>query len=82
MQSPAGLKKLDRDDVFVRSWKCPDDQIKEWRLGSTVCAELLLPHNIESKFIFGAYVNGQRSLSDFQAVCTELTCTINTDIFL
>jgi ssDNA thymidine ADP-ribosyltransferase, DarT len=82
LRSPAGLKKLNYDEVFVRSWIRPGDQISEWRLGSAVCAELLIPHKIESRFIFGAYVKGARSLSEFQEACPQLPCAINSDIFL
>ena len=55
MASPAGLRKLDRDEVFVRSWKFPNDQIREWRLGSKVCAELLVPHihRVQQRLIAG-----------------------------
>jgi hypothetical protein len=56
LPSPLGLQKLHRDEIFVRSWKCPDDQIREWRLGSLVCAELLVPHVVSPKLILGAYV--------------------------
>jgi hypothetical protein len=82
IQSPAGLKKLSYEEVFVRSWRCPDDQIMEWRLGSKVCAELLIPNKIDSGFITGAYVNGQSALAKLQALCPKLACAINDDIFL
>jgi hypothetical protein len=82
VESPAGLKKLSYEEVFVRSWVCPGDEFRQRRLGAAVCAELLIPHKIESKFIFGAYVNGQLSFSRFKAVCPELACTVNRDIFL
>jgi len=82
VQSPSGLKKLSYEEVFVRSWICPGDQIREWRLGSKVCAELLIPHKIEPKFIFGAYSNGPISHRSFQGSCCELACEINADIFL
>jgi hypothetical protein len=82
LPSPAGLTKLLYDEVFVRSWICPNEQFKEWRLGSRVCAELLVPHAIESRFIIGAYVKNQSALSRFQSVCPELSCSINIDIFL
>jgi|SRR5271166_453361 len=82
MQSPAGLKKLSYDEVFVRSWVCPGEQFREWRLGSVVAAELLIPHRIEPRFIFAAYVNGQVSLSKLQRAAPQLPCALNSDIFL
>ena len=56
LPSPLGLQKLNHDEVFVHSWKCPDDQILEWRLGSLVCAELLVPHVVPPRLILGAYI--------------------------
>lgn len=82
LKSPAGLKKLSYDEVFVRSWICADDQIREWRLGSAVCAELLIPHKVEPRFIVGAYVRDRVSLSKFQGLCPSLPFAINSDIFL
>jgi hypothetical protein len=82
LPSPGGLRKLLYDEVFVRSWICPNDQIQEWRLGSRVCAELLVPNEIESGFIVGAYVKNQSALSNLKSVCPELSCAINIDIFL
>jgi hypothetical protein len=82
MRSPAGLKKLNYDEVFVRSWRCPGDQIREWRLGSVVCAELLIPHKIESRFVVGAYVKDEFSLSRIQGACSKVPCVVNSDIFL
>jgi hypothetical protein len=82
LPSPAGLKKLCYDEVFVRSWICPENQARQWRLGSTVCAELLIPHKIDPELILGAYVCSQPSLSKLQGFCPNLHCQINRDIFL
>jgi hypothetical protein len=82
LKSPVGLKKLIYDEVFTRSWICPEDQIRQWRLGSAVCAELLIPDRVEPSFIVGAYVKDRVSLSKFQGLCPSLPCAINSDIFL
>ena len=82
LPSPPGLQKLNHDEVFVHSWKCPDDQIREWRLGSLVCAELLVPHVIDPSLILGAYVLDAAACSKFNDLGTTVECVINTDIFL
>jgi hypothetical protein len=82
LASPAGLQKLHSEEVFVRSWKFPNDQIREWRLGSLVCAELLIPHVVDSKLIIGAYVLDGAALARFTNLKTNLECGINSDIFL
>jgi ssDNA thymidine ADP-ribosyltransferase, DarT len=82
LKSPVGLRKLIYDEVFTRSWICPEDQIRQWRLGSAVCAELLIPDRVEPSFIVGAYVKDRVSLSKFQGLCPSLPCAINSNIFL
>jgi ssDNA thymidine ADP-ribosyltransferase, DarT len=82
MASPAGLRKLDHDEVFVRSWKFPNDQIREWRLGSKVCAELLVPHQLPPEYIFGAFVHHATTQALFQATGANIPCVINPDVFL
>ena len=82
LPSPAGLKKLEHDEVFARSWICPDDQIREWRLGSAVCAELLIPSTVDSRFIFGAYVADNNGLRALQESAPTLSSVVNSDIFL
>lgn len=82
LPSPAGLQKLHSEEVSVRSWKFPNDQIREWRLGSLVCAELLIPHVVDSKLIIGAYVLDGAALARFTNLRMSLECAINSDIFL
>jgi hypothetical protein len=82
LPSPVGLQKLHREEVFVRSWKFPNDQIREWRLGSLVCAELLVPHRIDATLIVGAYVLDAAARNRLKAVVSDVDCATNPDIFL
>jgi hypothetical protein len=82
LPSPAGLKKLDRDEVFVRSWVRPGNPFEQWRLGSKVCAELLVPNRVEPAYVFGAYVVDQGAQSRFEQLNVQISCQINSDIFL
>jgi hypothetical protein len=82
LPSPVGVQKLHSEELFVRSWKCPNDQIREWRLGSLVCAELLIPHAIDPRLIVGAYVLDNAALAKFTNLETRLECATNPDIFL
>jgi len=82
LSSPAGLQKLHKEEVFVRSWKCPDDPIREWKLGSIVCAELLIPHCVGAQFIYGAYVLDSSAATAFTALQTHVECRPNADMFL
>jgi hypothetical protein len=82
LPSPAGLQKIHSEEVFARSWKFPDDQIREWRLGSIVCAELLVPNRINPNLITGAYVLDAVAGVRFNDSNSALNCMINRDIFL
>jgi len=54
--SPDQWQLLDFDAIYASNWKHPEDQIAEWRHKSRKCAEVLVPHRIESQFLRGAYV--------------------------
>jgi len=50
------MAKLDIDAIYAQYWTHPDDPIEEMRHQSIKCAEVLVPHHIDPKFISGAYV--------------------------
>jgi ssDNA thymidine ADP-ribosyltransferase, DarT len=54
--SPEYWRFLDFDDIFALNWKHPDDPIAEYRHRSRKCAEVLVPHVVERRFISGARV--------------------------
>jgi hypothetical protein len=55
---------------------------EKWRLGSLVCAELLIPHSVDCKLIRGAYVLDAVAQARFNALKPNVECVINRDIFL
>lgn len=78
--SPAGLAFLDRDLVFARDWRSPD-QITYWRQKSARCAEALVPRSVESRFILGAYVCSATAQAALAALARNLTSTVEADLF-
>jgi hypothetical protein len=54
--SPEGLKYLNRDDVFAEWWT-DEDPIEQFRKKSAKCAEVLVPDQIATDQIIGAYVS-------------------------
>jgi hypothetical protein len=78
--SPDGLDMLKREEVFSESWMHPDPYEKE-RLKGAMCAEVLVPDSLETKYILGAYVAGQRGYELLSGICPDLTITINNNIF-
>ena len=79
--SPPGLQLIDRDFVFARSWRHPDDQILEWRHGSAVCAEVLVPERVHSNYVTGAYVSCAQAERQLVARASGLAVTIEPDMF-
>jgi len=53
---PVGLDRLDAKEVFAESWLDPHDQVAEWRLGSIMCAEVLIPQAVEPRYLQGVFV--------------------------
>lgn len=53
---PAYDRFLDFDDIFALKWTHPDDPIAEMRHKSRKCAEVLVPHVVEARFIVAARV--------------------------
>lgn len=53
---PRQWQMLSFDDIFAPDWRHPGDQIAYWRHKSRKCAEVLVPHCVESRLLRGAYV--------------------------
>jgi hypothetical protein len=54
--APVQWQLLDWDDIFAMDWRHPGDPIAYWRHSSRKCAEVLVPHRVEGRFLIGAYV--------------------------
>jgi hypothetical protein len=83
--APDGLGPLVRDDIFARSWKYPDDYVRELRHGSAMCAEILVPDSVEPEFMTGIYVScveGRQALTPVLLAHPDpVSLTVNRDIF-
>ncbi len=79
--SPAGLHLIDKDFVFARSWTHPEDQILEWKHGSAVCAEVLVPDRVQPSYVMGAYVSCAQSERRLIDLAPGLAITIDPDMF-
>ena len=76
-----GLEAINRDRLFVRSWKHPEDMYDEMSHKSEKCAEVLVPDRVEVRFVVGAYVANQNALRTFQALERALPVRIRNDMF-
>lgn len=76
-----GLARLDKDKLFARSWKHPDDLNEERRHKGLVCAEVLVPKRIPPKFIRGVFVSCEESEADVKALCPLLKTKVEPQLF-
>ncbi|MGH3923663.1 MAG: DarT ssDNA thymidine ADP-ribosyltransferase family protein, partial [Pseudonocardiaceae bacterium] len=81
--APGGLALIDKDLVFERSWKHPDDQKAEWRHGSIMCAEVLVPDCVAPEYIEGAYVSCAEAAEALLDAADQegFAITSNADLF-
>jgi hypothetical protein len=49
--APDGLQHIDKRMVFANYWTHSDDPIEEWRHGSIMCAEILVPDHVRPCYI-------------------------------
>jgi hypothetical protein len=78
----AALRLIDKAIVFARSWKHPGDQIREWRHGSAMCAEVLIPDVVPPNYIMGVYVSCDETASLIRDDFSDLDVLVNSDLFL
>lgn len=79
--APAQIGILDLDTIFARSWKHPEDQIREWKHSSAKCAEVLIPQRIPPEFIKGAFVLNGAAEQILTDIGFHLPITIDADLF-
>jgi len=54
--APNGLGIVNREWTFAEYWT-DSDQILEWKKKAAKCAEVLVPDEVQPKYIIGAYVS-------------------------
>ena len=75
-----GLEAIDSEVVFARYW-IHQDQYAEWEHKSKKCAEVLVPGDVDSGCILGAYVANQVALTTVNSLRIGLQVTINAAMF-
>ena len=56
---PSQSGVLDFDAIFALDWRHHNDPAAYWRHRSRKCAEILVPHFVDPRFLTGAYVVSQ-----------------------
>jgi hypothetical protein len=78
---PAYDRFLDFDDIFALTWTHPDDPIAEMRHKSRKCAEVLVPHVVEPRFIIGARVVNGATKTRLSALGFTLRIDVDPVVF-
>lgn len=76
----AGLLQLDGDQMFAEYWTC-DDPVERSRRKWQRCAELLIPDQIPSSLVFGAYVSCDTALSQVVDTLPAVDARISEQMF-
>lgn len=75
-----GLGRLDVGVMFAQYWTHADPQERD-RRKAMMCAEILVPHQIDPSYILGAYVSCEQSRRDVEAVAPGLPVDVNPYLF-
>lgn len=77
---PDGLNRIEKEDIFRQRWDV-DDPFEKDHLKGVMCAEVLVPDKVESRYIQGAYVSCQEAFDRLAGLCPGFPVTINKTLF-
>lgn len=80
LPSPAGLRLINFDWVFLNDWNDPD-QIQKWKKSSAKCAEVLVPNVLPVEYIEGAYVANETAQTALEQTGFDKAIMINAELF-
>lgn len=78
---PSQARLLNFDAIYALDWRHPDDEIAEIRHRSQKCAEVLVPHYVEPKFLIGAYVVDPIRLNQLKTLGFDLPVSVDSQMF-
>ena len=79
-KAPEGLAIVDRAKTFADDWRHPN-QIEFWQRRSAKCAEVLVPDQVDPRFVQGAYVSCEKAKASLEALNTGLAVCIDRHLF-
>ena len=77
---PKQYRLLDFDAILAMDWRHPNDPIAFRRHRLTKCAEVLVPHVVEPRFLVGAYVVSRDVANKLATLC-NLPITVDRVMF-
>lgn len=81
MPMPEGLRNVDGDLVYARSWKYPDSPEREYYHKGVMCAEVLVPDRLPITYLMGAYVSDASSTSIMLDYAFDRDLAVDPDMF-
>ena len=78
--APAGLRIVNQELTFAEYWT-DADVIQYYRKKSAKCAEVLVPHCVEPRYLLGAYVWSEELCQRLQADMAALRVEVNSHLF-
>jgi hypothetical protein len=77
---PRQIHLLDFDSIFAMDWRHQNDPIAYRRHRLKKCAEVLVPHFVDPKFLVGAYVVHDRVANQLSQMC-GLPISVDASMF-
>lgn len=77
---PNQYRFLDFDSIFAMNWTHPNDPFAFRKHKLRKCAEVLVPHVVDPRFLIGAYAVNETSAVRIQKVCS-LPVAVDPEIF-
>jgi hypothetical protein len=78
---PNQANLLHYDAIFAVDWRHANDPIAYYRHRSQKCAEILVPHVVDAKYLIGAYVVDEATKQKLQSQGFDRTVTIDPEMF-
>lgn len=78
--APHGLRIVDRERTFAEYWTDPDP-IQQWRKKAAKCAEVLVPDQVDPRFVVGVYVSSEQAKRQVEAFGLDLPVYIQQHLF-
>jgi ssDNA thymidine ADP-ribosyltransferase, DarT len=78
---PRQWRFLDFDAIYAMDWRHPGDQVAYWRHRAKKCAEVLVPHRVEDRFLTGAHVVDEAAKARLAGSGFGLPVTVSPVLF-
>jgi hypothetical protein len=79
--APQQWQILDFDAIYAMDWRHPGDQIAFWRHKAQKCAEVLIPHRVDRRFVTGAHVVDESAKIRLSSAGFNLPITVSPVLF-